>query len=238
MNKKIIAIGDIHGRRTWQQIIENHPNHDIVFIGDYFDSFEYLIGEQCYNFLEIVSLKKQYPDRVTLLFGNHDYHYLRGVDQRYPGYQAVVNYMISELIHEYLHLMQMCYVVEDIIFSHAGISKYWLRDNNIEFDINTLEDEVNDLFKYKPLKFGFTPGRHFDNYGDEVCQTPIWIRPKSLALSLFPGTVQIVGHTHYDELTISPDIILIDALPYEYLEIDLELENEERFIRRVIDTVK
>jgi predicted phosphodiesterase len=37
---KIVAIGDIHGRDYWKQIIEQEQDADVfVFVGDYFDSF-------------------------------------------------------------------------------------------------------------------------------------------------------------------------------------------------------
>ena len=53
--KKIICIGDIHGNPIWKQIIEKHINEDVlfIFIGDYFDSYQYTTEEQCNNFLDI-----------------------------------------------------------------------------------------------------------------------------------------------------------------------------------------
>ncbi len=35
---KIITIGDIHGRDFWKKILEE-PMDQLVFIGDYFDSY-------------------------------------------------------------------------------------------------------------------------------------------------------------------------------------------------------
>ena len=38
---KTIYIGDIHGRDVWAEIVAKHDDADnIVFIGDYFDSFD------------------------------------------------------------------------------------------------------------------------------------------------------------------------------------------------------
>ena len=38
---KTIVIGDIHGRTIWKQIVIENPDFDkLVFIGDYFDSFD------------------------------------------------------------------------------------------------------------------------------------------------------------------------------------------------------
>ena len=38
--KKVIVLGDTHGRDIWKKIVEANPDADLfIFIGDYFDSF-------------------------------------------------------------------------------------------------------------------------------------------------------------------------------------------------------
>jgi len=37
---KTIFIGDIHGQDTWKKIVESENPDRVVFIGDYFDSFD------------------------------------------------------------------------------------------------------------------------------------------------------------------------------------------------------
>jgi hypothetical protein len=46
-----------------------------------------------------------------------------------------------------------------------------------------------------------------DPYGDDITQSPIWIRPKSLEMQPLPEYNQIVGHTEMQEITevIVPD---------------------------------
>ena len=75
---KLIALGDIHGRNIWKQILAKEDNFDkIVFIGDYFDSKDGIsVLQEIENFKEILELKKKFKDKVVLLFGNHDFHYL------------------------------------------------------------------------------------------------------------------------------------------------------------------
>ena len=51
---KNIYIGDIHGRDTWKQIVDEHDDADnIVFIADYFDSFNISGTVQLHNIKEI-----------------------------------------------------------------------------------------------------------------------------------------------------------------------------------------
>lgn len=77
---KIIVIGDIHGRNTWMDVINQEVTYDkVIFLGDYFDSKEIFPRQWIDNFKEIVQLKRNNPDGVVLLIGNHDYHYMRGL---------------------------------------------------------------------------------------------------------------------------------------------------------------
>jgi len=56
---KLIAIGDIHGRTDWKQIISNIEFDKVIFVGDYFDTHEDISPEQQKsNFEDLVEYKK------------------------------------------------------------------------------------------------------------------------------------------------------------------------------------
>ena len=84
-----LIIGDVHGREFWKEpvkfVLEN-SEAEIIFLGDYLDPYPYefdsafeldyqantdYLQTTIDNFKEIIELKKQYPDRITLLLGNH-----------------------------------------------------------------------------------------------------------------------------------------------------------------------
>lgn len=212
---KLIAIGDLHGRTDWMQIVRDNEFDKVVFIGDYFDTHEDITPEQQKsNFENIISYKKDNINKAILLFGNHDYHYLKSVDETYSGFQKMHRADIAEMLHKALDadLMQMCLIDNNFIFSHAGITKTWL--NNVGYDwTKHLETFVNDLFKFKPLAFRFTSGVNRSPYGDDVCQSPIWVRPKSLLTNCLDDYIQVVGHTTKEQMEIIDDkIILIDTI--------------------------
>lgn len=218
--KKIISIGDTHGKDTWKKIVAKEEFDKIIFIGDFFDSFDIKGDVQIENFKDIIQYKKDNMDKVVLLIGNHDYHYL-DVGEQYSGYQKGYQYVINSLLKENLNLMQMCFLHELYLFTHAGVTKTWCENNKIDHHLN-IEDSINDLFKFKPFAFRFTPGEAYSEYGDEICQTPIWVRPASLREDIIPNFIQIVGHTRQEEITITEDVILIDVLDSinEYLKIE------------------
>jgi predicted MPP superfamily phosphohydrolase len=176
---KIIALGDTHGRSYWKQIVSNTEFYKVVFIGDYFDSREGIpFEQQKSNFEDIITFKKENKNKVVLLFGNHDYHYLKTVNESYDGFQAKHKTAIQEMLHSALesNLMQMCFVNANYIFTHAGVTQTWLDNVGYTKEIS-IELFINDLFKYQPLAFKFTRGEERCPFGDEVCQTPIWVRP-------------------------------------------------------------
>ena len=51
--KKTIVIGDIHGRDIWKSIVAQENPDRVIFIGDYFDSFNIESVTQQHNFKEI-----------------------------------------------------------------------------------------------------------------------------------------------------------------------------------------
>ena len=227
---KVIAIGDIHGRTIWKQIVEKEKDADkIIFIGDYLDSHEEITGtQQSSNFREILEYKKTNPTKVILLFGNHDYHYITtAIGEEYSGYQPVFALEFKELLDNAIkkNLVQMCYIQDfgkgngKFLFSHAGITETWCKKWDV--DIQNVEESINLIFKYKPLSFRFSG---WDPYGNDVTQSPIWVRPESLMQDRIKGYIHVVGHTTQMRginIKNEPNIILIDTLIVnEYLIID------------------
>ena len=140
-NFKILVIPDVHGRDFWReplkQTLEN-TDARIVFLGDYCDTYpnEFEHGVD-YNtkaidgLKEIIGLKKQHPERITLLIGNHDCGYrfeLSLCDCRtdYRNYNT-----IQKLFQSNKDLFQLADEVyingKHFIFSHAGIHKGYVK---------------------------------------------------------------------------------------------------------------
>lgn len=223
---KIIAIGDIHGRDIWKEIVKKEIDADkIIFMGDYLDSFEVDRTTQLKNFSEIVEFKKQYPDKVVLLYGNHDHHYVPDTDESYSGFDYTIKEKVKESF-EYLisvTAIQLAYSYEGYLFTHAGVSKTWLKSIGIENELSVnVEQILNDKLLDYPELFNFTPSSPEDNYGNSITQSPIWIRPQALDSDRIEGFRQVVGHTHQKNIDINSDTIYIDTFDNcrEYLIIN------------------
>ena len=219
----LVIIGDIHGRPIWTNIVSRHPNAEIIFLGDYFDSKEGMTGsEQIENFNKIIGFKKSWPKKVTLLLGNHDYHYLPFAGETYSGYQYAFAMDIRKALEQATgqKLLKICKSHRGYLFSHAGLTKTWCLRNDIP--ISNPVNAVNNLFYRNPGAFRFSPGPRFDSSGNEPEQGPLWVRPPSLFADNLPGATQVVGHTQRKTIQFLEGVIVVDVLSYScnYLEIN------------------
>lgn len=222
-DNKIVAIGDVHGRTDWVHIVEKEFSKcdKIVFIGDYLDSFDISGEAQLQNLKNILQLKRDHPDNVVLLLGNHDYHYI--VDERYSGYNPIFKLQFYEVLVEAIKNkeIQLSYYspTNKVLFTHAGVSRKWLKMIELKeyLEPASLSDFLNDLLIYKPYSFRFIDR---NPYGDTEISGPLWIRPNSL-LSAGVHVNQVVGHTQQEKITCLKDRIwLIDSPDLgEYLRI-------------------
>ena len=77
INPKILILPDIHGRKFYCNALYEAVDEgaEIVCLGDYLDPYP---GDDLHEkgvfapLKELVEVKKQHPDRVHLLIGNHD----------------------------------------------------------------------------------------------------------------------------------------------------------------------
>lgn len=229
---KQIIIGDIHGHDTWKRIIEQEKTFDrIVFLGDYHDSFKISSKSIVDNFKSIVELKNSLKNKVVLLCGNHDYHYIEGIDSKFSGYRPELKGMQKEMLFELIQndTIQLCFKDEENrLYSHAGISRTWLKNLNKDISIENIDKELNNLFKNSLGLFNFVYGKSYNYYGDDPENGPLWIRPNSLYYDAINEYDQIVGHTQPQYPLViksnqKTNIYLADTLKFGYYIVSNEV---------------
>lgn len=201
---KTVVLGDTHGRSNWKLAIhQEEPIDRLIFIGDYFDSFDIPGIDQIHNFKEIIHYKVTNPQvEVIMLIGNHDYHYFPEIGKNgTSGYQHSISPSINQVIDENRHHLQIAYGFGEYLFTHAGVSPEFMDHifGSSDWSKESVVVDLNELFRYKPRAFEFNG---FDPYGNNTYQTPLWIRPESLMRSnkkhdkgLKKDYIQVVGHT-------------------------------------------
>ena len=150
---KILCLPDIHCRKFWRQAIaDNVGNVDkVIFLGDYLDPYpneiesnlqlmEVKSFKDSFNALnmlnDIISLKKNEPDKYILLTGNHTDSYIwskfsAATRTDYDNWEKYHKFFSENL--EYFNLV---WTEDDVIFSHAGISEDWANEVSEEMEIS------------------------------------------------------------------------------------------------------
>ena len=134
-NIHTLILPDIHGRLFWKSAIDlfskdEYPDLKIIFLGDYLDPYPSLENisktDAIFNFEKIIEYAKN-DDRIILLLGNHDFHYIYHnddcrIDRKNFDY-------IRNLFINYKSLFKIAYEenINDItyLYTHAGITDGW-----------------------------------------------------------------------------------------------------------------
>lgn len=204
---KILINPDIHGRIFWKYSIDHIDEYDkIIFLGDYLDPYRWegiSFDSAISNFKEIIGFKKNNPDKVILLLGNHDYHYL------YMDFMdcSRLNYERRAEVHEIFdkneELFKPIFIEETFIFSHAAIHKEWLDKYNLS---------LNDL-KSKNFPIYCLADVSFHRGGYNKVGSCIWADiNESVNHDLIKNYYQIVGHTQLESSPyITKNIACLDV---------------------------
>jgi hypothetical protein len=213
---EILIVPDIHGRNFWQPALDYKGK--VIFLGDYTDPYSYegFTQKNAYQgLLKIVDFKKQNPERVILLVGNHELHYY---DRSYAG--GRFDYDYYEAYHAILTgeetagLFQLCKQIGKYLFIHAGITKGWYDTHFDELSKlgNTLEERMNNLFITNKKAF-HEASIHRGGY--HLAGSPMWadVSEYSEEKEHFDNAIiQIIGHTQQkgDDPYIKGNIRLLD----------------------------
>ena len=221
---KILINPDIHGRVFWKYSIEHKDEFDkIIFLGDYLDAYspDLLVNEKD-NFKEIIQFKKDNLDKVILLLGNHDCHYINSKilhSSRYNPFKASIYH---KLFNDNLDLFQLVYIYNKYLFSHAGVYEEWLKmcdlnlNNLINYDLDKLASYLNVLDYYR------------GGYGN--VGSCIWADIQdSETEKLLKGYYHIFGHTQLKFKVSTSEFSCLDC------RVPFSLDSETGYINKLMD---
>lgn len=225
---KIGAIGDLHGRHFWKDIVNKNPDiSNWIFAGDYCDSFTYSNVEILHNLKEVVHFAKSNPDKVTLLIGNHDFQYMY-TNFRCSGYRPEAYYELGKIFHDNYDIFKVAFSIKNYLFTHAGVTLKWLEQIGHPYD-GDLEDTVNTINQF--TEFG--KGQHYlwqvsekrggFRYDAGSC---IWNdESETIKYGLLPNVTQVFGHSHVDCISH------VEVGNEGYYAIDVLGTNPEEFLK-------
>jgi hypothetical protein len=179
-----------------------------VFLGDYLDSFEMSDSTILDNLQRIIDLKKLFPDKVILLWGNHEMQYLFS-----PSYYGCTGFRMSMMgtLHQLLNankdLFQYAFQYKNYIWTHAGIHVDWWKKQFKGKNKQNIADQLNISFNANnPKKRQSSKIRSLFDIGLErkgIADVggPLWVDITALWENGLPGYHQIVGHTAVGKIT-------------------------------------
>ena len=148
---KILTVPDTHSRTNWYNAVErNFKSVDkIVFLGDYCDpyflaSFRHIAGE----LNKIINLKKKYPDKIELIIGNHDMHYINP-EYKAGRFEPYLFGKFHKIFMENIKLFKMAYQHSNYLWTHAGVSVHWFnkyQDLFVDYGLNDEDTNLGDVF--------------------------------------------------------------------------------------------
>lgn len=150
----ILVLPDIHGRQFWKEPCNNIDQYDkVVFLGDYMDPYDFehiSVEEALVNFEEIVDFAKQHTDKVIMLLGNHDMPYFSKKYKSFSWWHCrhskKFHNDIAALFDENRNMFNIACTVDDVLFTHAGITPGWLKTVFTEqYKLTSLDDLVFSL---------------------------------------------------------------------------------------------
>jgi len=207
-----LLIFDIHQDTNWiQRILEKEDGNftHLLLGGDYFDAKSDRAGSIADICALLLELEDKYGDDMTLLWGNHDIHYLETIPtmrrhqnprhQRYkiPGdYSNSKAKKLSKLLpRRLLDKGRLFTKISGHLISHAGIAaKFWPSADSAEASIETLNRLSHEAMLKLPYEANplLLPGK--TRGGDQATGGLTWLdfdEEFEDALQL----PQIFGHT-------------------------------------------
>lgn len=222
---RTLIIPDVHGRDFWKNPIKEQWDK-IVFLGDYTDPYpgEAPQSEVLTNIIDIVEFRDKYPDKVILLWGNHDLPYWCENYRKNLSYWCRHDTLrhddIEAYFNENLDKFQWAYQQDNILFTHAGINNGFAKllgeeygQVNADTINNFFNDEKNQMLLAMVSWYRGGP----DRYG-----SPVWAdvhehlkTPNKYIKDLF----QIFGHTYSKKQIITKNWAMLDVGgEYAYLD--------------------
>ena len=196
---KILIIPDVHGRKFWHKAKELINKVDqVVFLGDYLDPYsrEGITFEDALNeFKQILEFKEKYSDKVVLLVGNHDMHYIQLEFMDCSRLNVYRRVEIHDLFMNNIDKFQLIYEINNYLFSHAGVYLEWTKKYEIT---------LKELFNFKKFikeRWNTLEDVSYERGGWCKVGSCIWADIRESIQNELPVIFkkQIVGHTQMQE---------------------------------------
>ena len=224
----LIIIPDVHGRPFWRYPAVTYRKANFVFLGDYLDPYghDFINDEKAFEGLvDILAFKEANPNRVTLLLGNHDLHYLSEDIVKGSRYDEVHAERNRAFFTSNRELFQIAFETSvngmRYLFSHAGVGRMWIKRyahlQDEDITASWLNKCLNSYDFIGALNEVSVERGGYDQFG-----SMIWAdaREQLVTTNVMMDMTQIFGHTLLDcPMNIHNRIYCLDCARAFYLNL-------------------
>ena len=195
---KVLIVPDVHGRKFWHKAMEMIDEVDqVVFLGDYLDPYPHegiTFEDALIEFEEILDFKKAYPDKVVLLVGNHDMHYIKTEFMNCSRLNVWRRTEVHALFMNHIDMFQLIHEVDTYLFSHAGVYLDW----TTKYEITLWE--LFDFKKFLEKRWSTLEDVSYARGGWDKVGSCVWADIRESVEHELPAMFkkQIVGHTQME----------------------------------------
>ena len=233
---KIGICPDVHGRQFWKIVREHKDEFDkICFLGDYVSPYpaEGITNDEAIEVLkEVVEFKKENPDKVVLLLGNHDGSYLNTEICECRTDHRNWNWL-NEFYLDNIKLFDLCWETKvgdkRYFFSHSGVRKgwfeKWVKDSWFKWKKdelppdwlfnNTLHAAYDSYNRAVADNLEMSLGiySYFRGWGGEENGSMVWADIREYAkgetlVNDYENVVFVCGHTQLEDEPIIKDWVM------------------------------
>lgn len=198
---KVVVIPDSHLKieviEEGLEIADKVHADFIVMLGDYFDDWGATARQQEDMLLYLKDILR-HRTNIIPLYGNHELSYIG-----FPcaGHmKAVQNKLYKGLKYDYRFLYAVSF--DGVLYSHAGVTQSWLRDNKILTE-NHIRYRLTQLAGAKVVEDAVNGVEHesvfaqagYARGGNSASPSPLWADLRELISDELPNIKQVVGHT-------------------------------------------
>ncbi len=218
---KIVILADLHLKQARaDHIIKSESPDKIICLSDCFDDFGDTpeLNKEMAKWLK----PKLHDPKYVFLLGNHDAHYAFTNNYlKCSGFtEEKFKAINSILTQEDWNKLKWYYFESDILFTHAGLSRHFIKCNNDGIDINWLRDylekesiKANKAIKNNKPHWFYTVG---SARGGRGVGGIIWCDFRREFIPI-PGLRQVTGHT--------PTFLLEPEWKAQSLDLDTHLNH-------------
>lgn len=208
---KILIVPDVHGRSFWHKAKEIIDEVDyVVFLGDYLDPYPHegiTFDDAIEELGSILEFKEKYSDKVTLLVGNHDMHYIVREFMDCSRLNEDYRLTMHDFFMNNIDKFQLVHEIGNYLFSHAGVYDKWLTSNNLSLE------ELNNFIPFIQEKWKTLENISWYRGGYNQVGSCVWADLReSLKHEPLHAKRHIVGHTQLESKPyISDKIVCLDV---------------------------